>query len=181
MRNTYLFILLLLLISCKTDTDREELTPAEEIQHLKGLNDSLINNNYKALNNTLELGRNIKMISLDLYNNHQTEFSNNEIEFLLKCAAIGSEASGQFKDAVTYFTRAQKKFPSSENAPVYLHNSARILDDILKDKNNARLLYDDLLNIYPEHPLSKNAAIYLENAFDKSEEELLDLINRSND
>ena len=180
MRNTYLFILLLLLISCKTDTDRVELTPFEEFQQLKALNDSLINNNYKALNNTVELGRNIKMISLDLYNNHQTEFSNNEMEFLLKCAAVGSEASGQFKDAVTYFTRAQKKFPNSENAPFYLHNSARILDDILKDKNNARLLYDDLLNLYPKHPLSKNAAIYLENAFDKSEEELLDLINKSN-
>ena len=180
MRNTIFLSFLLFIISCTTDTNREELSPVEEFQHLKGLNDSLINNNYKALNNTLELGRNIKMISLDLYNNHQTEFSNNEIEFLLKCAAIGSEASGQFKDAVTYFTRAQKKFPSSENAPVYLHNSARILDDILKDKNNARLLYDDLLNLYPKHPLSKNAAIYLENAFDKSEEELLDLINKSN-
>ena len=111
MRNTYLFILLLLLISCKTDTDRVELTPFEEFQQLKALNDSLINNNYKALNNTVELGRNIKMISLDLYNNHKTEFSNNEVEFLLKCAAVGSEASGQFKDAVTYFTRAQKKIP----------------------------------------------------------------------
>ena len=73
-------------------------------------------------------------------------------------------------------TSLQKKFPNGENAPVYLHNRARILDDLLNDKNNARLAYEDLISLYPEHPLSKNAVIYLENVFGKSNEELLELI-----
>jgi hypothetical protein len=74
---------------------------------------------------------------------------------------------------------AQKRFPGSENAPAYLHNKARILDNILNDKSNARLAYQDLISIYPEHQLSKNAILYLENAFGKSDEELLKLINSS--
>ena len=51
---------------------------------------------------------------------------------------------------------------------MYLHNRARILDDILQDKNNARLAYEELIELYPQHPLSQNATIYLENAFGKS-------------
>ena len=35
---------------------------------------------------------------------------------------------------------------------MYLHNRARILDDILQDKNNARLAYEELIELYPQHP-----------------------------
>jgi TolA-binding protein len=32
-----------------------------------------------------------------------------------------------YEDAVDYFLKAQRKFPDSKNAPIYLHNRARIL------------------------------------------------------
>ena len=47
---------------------------------------------------------------------------------------------------------------------------------ILKDKNNARLAYEELIELYPEHQLSINSKLYLQNAFGKSDVELLNLI-----
>ena len=113
---------------------------------------------------------------VNLYVRFNKEFTNKENEFLLQCAATGSEASKLYKDAAEYFLKAQRKYPKSENAPIYLHNRARILDNILKDKNNARLAFEELIELYPNHQLSKNAQLYLDNAFGKTDEELLELI-----
>jgi TolA-binding protein len=99
-----------------------------------------------------------------------------ENEFLLQCAATGSEAAQKYNDASDYFLKAQRKFPESKNAPIYLHNRARILDNILEDKNNAKLAFEELIELYPEHPLSINTQLYLDNAFGKSDQELLELI-----
>ena len=74
-------------------------------------------------------------------------------------------------NATDYFLKAQRKFPNSKNAPIYLHNRARILDNILEDKNNARLAFEELIELYPNHKLSINAQLYLDNAFGKSDQE----------
>ena len=111
-----------------------------------------------------------------MYVRYNQEFTEKENEFLIQCAATGSEASKLYKDAAEYFLKAQRKFPKSENAPIYLHNRARILDNILKDKNNARLAYEELIELYPKHQLSINSKLYLQNAFGKSDLELLNFI-----
>ena len=126
----------------------------------------------------ISLGREVKLKSLNLYNNHQLDFSKTQLEFLMKCAATGSEAAQKYKDAVDYFLKAQRKFPESENAPVYLHNRARILDNILMDKNNARLAFEELIELYPKHPLSENSKVYLDNVFGKSNEEILNILKQ---
>jgi len=124
----------------------------------------------------------IKMHGLNLYKKSVALFADNkelnddQLEFLFQCIAMGAEAAQMYKDAALYFLKAQRKFPKSTNAPIYLHNRARILDDKLKDKNNARLAYEELMEIYPDHPLSINTEIYLNNAFNKSQEDILKLI-----
>ena len=166
------------IIGCNTEPsdERKELTSKEYFQELENLNDSLINLKPIHFNLQKELGINVKNKAISLYNNNESDFNNKEVEFLLSCAAKSSEILKQYEDAQNYFLKLQKKFPNGKNAPVYLHNRARILDDLLNDKNNARLAYEDLISLYPEHPLSKNAVIYLENVFGKSNEELLELI-----
>ena len=52
-----------------------------------------------------------------------------------------------------------------------------MLDNIIEDKNNARLAFEELIELYPDHQLSKMLNYYLDNAFGKSDQELLDLIN----
>ena len=166
------------IIGCNTEPsdERKELTSKEYFQELENLNDSLINLKPIHFNLQKELGINVKNKAISLYNNNEFDFNDKEVEFLLSCAAKSSEILKQYKEAQNYFLKLQKKFPNGENAPVYLHNRARILDDILLDKNNARLAYEELIELYPEHPLSQNAVMYLENAFGKSNEELLELI-----
>ena len=44
----------------------------------------------------------------------QKNFTPEENEFLLQCAATGSEAAQKYKDAVDYFLKAQKKVSESE-------------------------------------------------------------------
>ena len=95
---------------------------------------------------------------------------------MFQWAALGAEASDRYEDAIVYFFKAQRNFPESVNAPKYLHNRARILEDKIRNKKSARLAYEELIQLYPEHPLSLNSKIYLDNLFDKSESEIIDLI-----
>ena len=55
---------------------------------------------------------------------------------------------------------------------------ARILDNILIDKNNARLAFEELIELYPNHPLSENSKVYLDNVFGKSNEEILKILKQ---
>ena len=152
----------------------------QDLEDLREINDQLIKSNPKDLSTIYELGITIKNKSLNLYVRYHKKFTDEENEFLLQCAATGSEAAQKYNDAVDYFLKAQRKFPESDNAPVYLHNRARILDNILMDKNNARLAFEELIDLYPNHPLSENSKVYLDNIFGKSNEELLNILNSKN-
>ena len=178
MKNLLLFISIIFFISCSNPSNNEDIPSYEtEIKNLREINNELINTNPKEIKTVFKLGVKIKNTALNLYVRNHKNYADSENEFLLQCAAPGSEAAQKYKDASDYFLKAQRKFPNSKNAPIYLHNRARILDNILEDKNNARLAFEELIELYPEHQLSINAQLYLDNAFGKSDEELLKLIN----
>jgi hypothetical protein len=46
------------------------------------------------------------------------------------------------------------------------------------DKNNARLAFEELIELYPNHPLSENSKVYLDNVFGKSNEEILKILKQ---
>ena len=167
---------------CFSCANKSEEIPSyhQELEGLREINDQLIKSNPKDKSTIYQLGINIKNQSLNLYVRYHKNFTAEENEFLLQCAATGSEAAQKYKDAVDYFLKAQRKFPESDNAPIYLHNRARILDNILMDKNNARLAFEELIELYPNHPLSENSKVYLNNVFGKSNEELLKILNSNN-
>ena len=165
---------------CFSCANNKETIPSYylELEDLRVINDQLIKSNPKDLSTIYQLGINIKNQSLNLYVRYHKNFNDEENEFLLQCAATGSEAAKKYKDAIDYFLKAQRKFPESDNAPIYLHNRARILDNILMDKNNARLAFEELIELYPNHPLSENSKVYLDNVFGKSNEELLNILKQ---
>ena len=178
MKRIILLLVVFLVFGC--NNEQKELintSPSKsQLEELRLINQQLISTNPKDLKSVYQLGIKIKNKALNLYVRYNQEFTEKENEFLIQCAATGSEASKLYKDAAEYFLKAQRKFPKSENAPIYLHNRARILDNILKDKNNARLAYEELIELYPKHQLSINSKLYLQNAFGKSDVELLNLI-----
>ena len=122
----------------------------------------------------------IEKYASELYLNHINELDTVSLEYVLECLAKSAEIQSNYNAAIDFFNEAQTLNPSSEKAPAYLHNVARIHDHVLGNKELAKSSYERLINLYPDHPLSKNATIYLENIFDKSEEDLLKMINENN-
>ena len=122
----------------------------------------------------------IEKYASELYLNHINELDTVSLEYVLECLAKSAEIQSNYNAAIDFFNEAQALNPSSEKAPAYLHNVARIHDHVLGNKELAKSSYERLINLYPDHPLSKNATIYLENIFDKSEEDLLKMINENN-
>tara|TARA_B110001450_G_C17598816_1_gene472072 strand:- start:318 stop:857 length:540 start_codon:yes stop_codon:yes gene_type:complete len=179
MKNLIYISIIFFCFSCVNNTEPIS-SYYQELEDLREINDQLIKSNPKDLSTIYQLGINIKNLSLNLYVRYHKNFTAEENEFLLQCAATGSEAAQKYKDAVDYFLKAQRKFPESDNAPIYLHNRARILDNILLDKNNARLAFEELIELYPDHPLSENSKIYLDNVFGKSNEEIINILNSKN-
>ena len=178
MKKIFALSLIIICFSCTNEKKVSNYTT--ELNELREINDELIKSNPEDIASIYQLGVKIKNTSLNLYVRYNQFFSDEENEFLLQCAATGSEAAQKYKDAVDYFLKAQRKFPESDNAPIYLHNRARILDNILMDKNNARLAFEELIELYPNHPLSENSKVYLDNVFGKSNEELLKILNSNN-
>ena len=122
----------------------------------------------------------IEKYASELYLNHINELDTVSLEYVLECLAKSAEIQSNYNTAIDFFNEAHVLNPSSDKAPAYLHNIARIYDHVLGDKELAKTSYQRLINLYPNHPLSKNAKIYLENVFDKSEDDLLKMIRENN-
>ena len=96
-------------------------------------------------------------------------------------AALGAEIGGLYNDAVNYLYLAQRNFPKSEKASIYLFNRARILDDVLQKKKQSILAYQELIDLYPNDSISISMKAYLESdLMQKSEAELLEFFNSNN-
>ena len=186
----YLYFLIIgcmFLASCETESqNKSELNDKnfnemEVINSFDSLNlmaEQIINNGFdpKLQLQNIKLGRELYKLSSLKIQDKGLVISDSLKECLYQWAALGAEASEHYNDAITYFHKAQRNFPKSVNAPKYLHNIARIIEDKLHNKKSARLAYEELIELYPNHPLSKNSKIYLENVFDKTDAELIELI-----
>ena len=122
----------------------------------------------------------IEKYASELYLKHKNELDTGNLEYVLECLAKSAEIQSNYNAAIDFFNEAQVLNPSSDKAPAYLHNIARIYDHVLGNSELAKTSYQRLINLYPNHPLSKNAKIYLENVFDKSEDDLLKMIRENN-
>ncbi len=183
MRKIILFTFsLLILTSCNEQIAKDDssLPWSISMKKLKESESLLTKINPMNKGVVIKTANQIEKYATDLYLNHKKEMDTISLEFVLECLAKSAEIQSNYNDAIDFFIDAQKLNPSSEKAPAYLHNVARIFDHVLEDKNMARLSYQKLIKLYPEHPLSKNAKLYLDNVFDKSEEDLLNMIKENN-
>ncbi len=166
--------------SCNSVSDSvtDDEVVEDSYESMSIIANQIINNglNPKLKSQNIQLGKELyKFSSLELADN-SISISDSLKECLFQWAALGAEASDRYDDAITYFYKAQRNFPYSINAPKFLHNRARILEDKIKNNKAARLAYEELIELYPAHPLSVNSKVYLDKIFDKSDAEILDLI-----
>ena len=108
MRKLIYFSIIFFCFSCAY---KKEPIPSyyQELEDLRDINHQLIKSNPKDLSSIYQLGISIKNQSLNLYVRYHKNFNDEENEFLLQCAATGSEAAQKYKDAVDYFLKAQRK------------------------------------------------------------------------
>ncbi|MDG2370523.1 MAG: hypothetical protein P8M12_07750 [Flavobacteriales bacterium] len=180
MRFLICMFFLIVLFSCETKNSKsegfKENTAFNELLAIEKtiFNDVVVGKSQKIS----KKGKDLLMLS-------QAYIASNPSDTLLErvyeMAALGAEIGGLYNDAVNYLYLAQRNFPESEKASIYLFNRARILDDILQKKKQSILAYQELIELYPNDSISISMKAYLESdLMQKSEAELLDFFNSNN-
>ena len=163
--------------SCKSEpSNSDSVVDNTDFIALEALEQEIFNLSVNSNKSKLiKKGQNLLKLSQTYISLHSKEPS---LERVYEMAALGAEVSGAYKDAINYLYLAQRNFPDSEKAPIYLFNRARILDDILQKKEQSVLAYNELIELYPNDSLSISMKKYLESdLMNKSEQELLEFFN----
>lgn len=96
-------------------------------------------------------------------------------------AANISQRLSNFPEAISYYQKVVDAYPDFKNYVESYFLIGVIYDNDLKDKNNARRIYNEVAEKFPEHDFGKNAKILLESKImDLSEEELIDFLKEKN-
>ena len=182
MRITIAFFLLILVVfnACKSEPETvQKDTINTEFLALENLEEEIFNYSINTNKNKLiKKGKSLLKLSQAYIALHSKDSC---LERVYEMAALGAEVSGSYNDAINYLYLAQRNFPESKKAPIYLFNRARILDDILMKKKQSELAYRELIELYPNDSLSISMKKYLESdLMNKSEQELLDFFNSKN-
>ena len=176
-------LIMLLFFSCNSSIENTTNSkPSYEnlISELINTEEKLTQVNPNNTGEVLKISNQIESLAMNLYTQNGNNLDTVSLEFVFECLAKTAEIHRDYNRSIDFFKRAHQLNPNSIKAPVYLHNIARIYDHVLFDVKNALSAYEELIKKYPNHPLSINAKLYLENAFNRSEEELLNMIKENN-
>lgn len=158
MRIQILFLMLIFLISCSSKNENE-LFEEIKVHNEKGEYDLLIEKvnvmreDFKSSEKTLEA---MELLG-NLYVNNFIE-PRNETE--------------NTKKAIDLFIEMNKNFPDNKKGKHYLFMAAFLSSEKLKDLEQARKLYTEFINKYPDDELTSSAKYELDN-LGKSPDEIL--------
>ena len=96
-------------------------------------------------------------------------------------AADISQRLSNFPEAINYYQKIVDGYPEFKNYVESYFLIGVIYDNDLKDKNNARRIYNEVATKFPEHDFGKNAKTLIESKImDLSEEELIEFLKEKN-
>lgn len=84
------------------------------------------------------------------------------LEETLVIAAKSSDGLNFNKKNINYINQLLEHFPESENAPIYLYNKGKILEEKLNDTLKAFNIYQTIINKYPNSEIGKSLPYYLD-------------------
>jgi len=182
MKNYLYLFLFLLLVSCSNETSdksngtlekEDELSVYEDLIVIESQIFSIADNPEKSIE-LQNLGKQLYYLSTK----YILGANDQNLENVYELAALGAEVSGKYDDAINYLYQAQRKFPKSEKAAIYLFNRARILESKLDKIKEAKIAYQELVELYPNDSIAISMKLYLESELiDKSEDELLEFLD----
>ncbi|GEM_PF-5371659 len=157
----YSCFLILIIVQCSNTNKVESKNNSGEIDQMLVLEKKIlsIQNNVQKKNEKLILGEELYSAATHFILNNP---EHDQIESVYILAARGAEISEKYDNAINYYFQAQRKFPKSPKAAEYLKSRAIILDFVLNRKKAAILAHEELIELYPDHPLAKDSKYYLE-------------------
>ena len=178
MRFIISLVFFLVLVSCNPENEKENNSKENtEFVQLEAIENSIFKQvlEAKQKHRLSVKGKELLKLSQAYIASHPKD---SLLERVYEMAALGAEIGGLYNDAINYLYLAQRNFPKSNKAPIYLFNRARILDDILHKKQQSILAYQELIELYPYDSISISMKEYLNsNLMQKSEAELLEFFN----
>lgn len=169
----FILVGLLILSACsnneqKTDTTGAPKTGKEKYQKMI---DSIETKMQATRNMPLDQGT--AMFAMRCYDEYASYFPNEpkSPEYLFKAGEIANSLQLS-QQALNYLGKLMVKYPRYKNAPYALFMQGMIYDDQLKDTANARKVYTEVIEKYPDSQLAKDAQASINN-LGKSVEELI--------
>ncbi len=185
-RIIYSFVLASLLISCgeeKTETQNEETTHEEAVIETNELNFEYLKElDQKLVKDDMSVDA---VVGKELMNSARQFVAENpnheDAEAALELAAKGAEGAKLYNEAIGLLHRLITEFDESDKTPSYMYNKARILEEKLGKKDNAKAAYQALIDRFPEDPLALAAQEYVQMGFaDMSDDEIIKMLEEKN-
>lgn len=98
--------------------------------------------------------------------------------FLFKAAEIGT-ATGQYPQALSYYERITKDYPTFKLVQESLYLQAYLLDNFLNDDAKAKIIYEQIIQKYPDSNFAKDSKDAIFN-LGKTDEQLIQDFKKKN-
>jgi TolA-binding protein len=98
--------------------------------------------------------------------------------FLFKAAEIGT-ATAQYPQAYEYYKKITDKYPNYKLVQESLYLQAYLLDNFLNDDEKARIVYEQVIQKYPDSHFAKDAKNAINN-LGKTDEQLIEEFKKKN-
>ncbi len=169
----------LFIISCNNQnkTDSETITPKsptreQYIQPIK---------KYEAeMHRSLELNSAIASQAIKAYDDFVRMFPGDSLapDFLFKAGEI-TTAAKQYPQALIYYQTITGKYPKYKLVDFSLYMQGVLLDNYLNDDAKAKVIYDEVIDKYPNSNYANDAKAAINN-LGKSDDELIKEIKKKN-
>jgi len=164
MKKLYIVLLLAFVaIGCSEETVKEEKVEEEVIEITpEMLFAELVDLDQKLVNQDLSFNKKYAKEIFDAAKNFAKEYPNHEKTMdALEMAVKGAEGLGKYDEAINILHQLITDFDETDKTPSYMYNKARILEERLGKKENAKAAYNALIDRFPNDPLSISAQEYL--------------------
>jgi len=174
MNKVVYLILVLLIMACTSNEEKQKKEKQSIETNIARLEKILANDTTGQINiaAAYEVIRNYASYSYKFPNDSNTP------EYIFRMANI-LNALGKYREAVEAFHKIESKYPDYSKLDICIFLQGNIYETELKNLEKARDYYELFLQKYPNHPLSKDIKVLLEN-LGKSPEELLKSIQQKN-
>lgn len=168
MKNYVLYLLpLLLVFGCTQSRESAEKQVKDAEAALYGSNGAY------------QFNDSLATITVDAYLNFADNFKDDSLaaEYLFKAGDL-YRSQHKFKDALEVYHRIRTEHPDYDKVPQALFLEGFVLENDLKDLDQAKERYQEFLKLYPDHVLAKDVQFSLNN-LGRSPEDIIREFNQN--